>query len=102
MDSGGKWCSNIYVYELLDSVLGAFCYAHTGSHLMLLSTLGVSSITIPNFQVETLHFGEIRLLLRVPLLVMIEPHSIQSFFCCFQQLSLQVSGPTRLESGPSL
>lgn len=45
MDSGGKWCSNIHVYELL----GAFCYAYTGSYLMLLSTLGISSITIPNF-----------------------------------------------------
>lgn len=76
VDSGEKWCSNIYVYELLDSVLDTFCYAHTGSYLMLLSTLGISFTTIPNFQIETLHFGEIRLLLRVPLLVMIELDSI--------------------------
>lgn len=84
MDSGGKWCSNIYVHELLDSVQGAFCYAHTGFHPMLLSTLGVSSITIPSFQLETLHFGKIRLLFRAPLLVIIELDSIRSFFCCFQ------------------
>lgn len=69
---------------------------------MLLSTLGISSTIIPNFQIETLHFGEIRLLLRVPLLAMIELDSIQSFFYCFQLLSLQVSGPTGLESGSSL